>query len=36
MMLAYGGKEKFRGQKRVCQLEGEAVQGWGRALAGLV
>lgn len=35
MMLAYGGKQKFRGQKTVCKLEGERAQGWGRALTGL-
>lgn len=36
MMLAYGGKQKFRGQKTVCQLEGETAWGWDRALAALV
>lgn len=35
MMLAYGGKQKFRGQKTVCKLKGERAQGWGRALTGL-
>lgn len=34
MMLAYGGKQKFRGQKTAHMLEGETTPWWGRALAG--
>lgn len=38
MMLAYGGKQKFRGQKTVCQSEGDGDgaglwQHWFKCLA---